>query len=180
MSDSILILGDTGSGKTRSIRGLDPKETALISVIGKSLPWRGGNKQYTKYNPDTKLGNLWETRNTNSILKIFDKISTDLKLIHFKNIVIDDFQYILSFEYMERAKEGGWDRFNDIGQSAYFLFTRAKILRDDLTVFFLAHIEEGIDAYGNTKTRIKTVGEKFCLYLSNCWNILKLVQLQHN
>uniref|UniRef100_A0A6H2A4P4 Putative ATPase domain containing protein n=1 Tax=viral metagenome TaxID=1070528 RepID=A0A6H2A4P4_9ZZZZ len=157
MSNTVLILGDTGSGKSRAIKGLNPKETVVINVIGKSLPWRGWQNDYKKYNKETKEGNIWDTRNVESILKIFKEVSDNRPEV--KNIIVDDFQYTLSFEYLERAQERSYDKFNDIGQNTYFMLTRSKTLRDDLTVFFLSHIEQGVDAYGATKTKIKTVGK---------------------
>lgn len=57
MSKVICIMGESGSGKTTSMRNLDPKSTYYIDADKKGLSWKGWRKQYNKENAETVLGN---------------------------------------------------------------------------------------------------------------------------
>lgn len=103
------IVGESGSGKSTSLRNLDPKKTFIINVANKPLPIRGYKKNYTPLvqDPKTKAfsGNLYNTSN-------IDKINNVIKLInsvmpHIKQIIIDDSQYLMAFEAMDKAMEKG-------------------------------------------------------------------------
>lgn len=88
-AETILILGESGCGKSTSFRNLDPKETFIISTTSKPLPWRGWKKQYTKFNPkDNPDGNWYQTPKATQIIKIMQYVST--KMPNVKYIVIDD------------------------------------------------------------------------------------------
>jgi len=155
MANCILILGESGTGKSTSIRTLDPKETAIISVIGKPLPfkgWKNGYQMCTKENPE---GNLAVTDKADSIIKML-KYFSKRETIH--HIVIDDFQYLLANEYMRRAKEKSYEKFTDIGQNAWAVINESQELRKEtngLNVYIMAHVER--DASGREK--IKTIGK---------------------
>lgn len=108
---SIAIVGKSGTGKSTSygnfpelnIKGLNPKETVIINVANKDLPFKGWKKLYTgKINEG---GNFFESSNADSITKAITYISANRTDI--KNIVIDDGQFIMAFEFMRRAKETG-------------------------------------------------------------------------
>lgn len=83
MSNFAIILGDTGSGKSTSIKSLDPKETVIINVLGKRLPFKGSNSSYSKENK-----NLFTTSDYNFVLALLDNISNNA--LHVKNVVLDD------------------------------------------------------------------------------------------
>jgi hypothetical protein len=108
---SIAIVGKSGTGKSTSfgnfpevgITGLDPKETVVINVAGKDLPMRGWKKLYS--GKISEGGNYVETSDANLIAKAIDYINVNR--LDIKNIVIDDAQYIMAFEFMARAKESG-------------------------------------------------------------------------
>lgn len=98
------------SGKSTSLRNLDPKTTFIINVAGKPLPIKGYKKNYKllSQNPETKKfeGNLYNTSDVSKIsqiLKIIDKTRPEIK-----TVVIEDSQYIMAFEAMDRASEKGW------------------------------------------------------------------------
>lgn len=109
MAELIGIVGNSGSGKSTSLRNLDPTTTFIINVAGKPLPIKGYKKNYTplKQTPDKKFeGNLYNTSDVTKIaqiLKIVDKTRPDIK-----TVVIEDAQYIMAFEAMDRAQEKGW------------------------------------------------------------------------
>lgn len=97
----LLLLGESGSGKSYSLRTLDWSRTFLVSTTAKELPFRDKNiKKLTK-----KEGNMLVTIDSDQVVKTIqwvDKSKPDIK-----TIVIDDAQYIMVFEYMKRAKEKG-------------------------------------------------------------------------
>ncbi len=151
MSNAVLVMGKTGSGKSTSMENLDPKETFVVNVVGKDLPFRGGNKRYT-----TEKKNYFATHKHSSIVQVMKQI--DKSVPHIKTIIIDDFQYIMSYEFMT-TKTGGFEKFNEIAEHAFEVINTAKNLRDDLTVVFLAHTEESVDSLGQKSYKIKTIGK---------------------
>jgi ABC-type lipoprotein export system ATPase subunit len=88
MAEVIAVVGDSGSGKTRSLIGLDPKETLLISVAGKKIPMKGFGKNYTPLSKDGSEGNYIRTKDSNVIIQILNLVES--KRTDIKNIVIDD------------------------------------------------------------------------------------------
>lgn len=103
------IAGHSGSGKTTSIKNLNPKETFIVSITGKPLPFKGFRKNYTylKKDGENYVGNFFVSKDSTEISKIFKIIS--IKMPHIKQIIIDDSNYLMGFEVMERAEEKGWD-----------------------------------------------------------------------
>lgn len=87
-AQTILILGESGSGKSSSLRNLNPEETFIISTTAKPLPWRGYKKQYTKLDTKKISGNYFQSSDSSQIIKILKFI--DVKMPKIKTIVIDD------------------------------------------------------------------------------------------
>ena len=81
------------------------------------------------------------------------------KMPHIKNLVIDDWQYMSSFEYFDKANEKGYDKFTSIAAYLAQVAKLPKDLRDDLFVFFLTHSEDSVDLNGKRKIKAKTVGK---------------------
>jgi hypothetical protein len=155
MSTAVLILGETGTGKSTSVRTLNPDETFIINVVGKDLPFKGWKSKYRKYGKDTG-GNMLELSDSEQIVKAINWLGTQEQ---FKNIIIDDFQYVMSYEFMTRAREGGYNKFIEIAQHAFNVIDAAKRLPTDRKVFFMSHIEQGTDTMDNKLIKIKTVGK---------------------
>jgi len=151
MSNAVLILGKTGSGKSTSIEQLNPKETYIINVVGKDLPFKGGKNRYT-----AEKKNCFVTHNYADIVGTLAGISE--KRPDVKTVIIDDFQYVMSYEFMQ-TKTTGFDKFNEIAEHAFAIINTAKNLRDDLTVVFLTHTEEVVDSLGQKSYKIKTIGK---------------------
>lgn len=155
---SIAIVGNSGEGKSTSIGqipeissiGLNPKETVVINVAGKDLPFRGWK---TAYKGSVKEGgNYLQSSDPEHISQCIKYVSENRPDI--KNIVVDDAQYIMAFEFMRRAKESGYAKFSDIGVNIAKVVEAARVSRGDLKVYFLWHPEK--DSTGNQK--MKTVG----------------------
>lgn len=100
MANVCLIMGKSGSGKSTSIKGLDPKTTVVFNVLKKRLPFKGSQ---TLYNTEKKnLFNIDDYSQINSYLTGIDKNAE-----YIKNIVIDDGTYIMRKEYFKTAKQTG-------------------------------------------------------------------------
>ena len=81
------------------------------------------------------------------------------KMTHIKTLVVDDWQYMSSFEYFDRANEKGYDKFTQIATNLAQVAKYPKDLRDDLCIFFLTHSEESTDVNGHRRVKAKTVGK---------------------
>jgi len=155
MGQKILVLGESGSGKSTATRNLDPASTFYINVIGKALPFKGWKSKYQAI-IDGKVGNYISTYKFDDIVGIIDKISKDRPEV--KTIVVDDAQYIMSYEFMERATERGFDKFSEIAQHMFNVLRAPDGTREDLTTIFLCHSED-VSANGFTRTKMKTIGK---------------------
>src|SRR5947208_3108195 len=91
MSNAVLVIGESGSGKSTAIRTLPPEETFIINVIGKNLPFKGANKKYTKLSVDGLTGNYYCSDNAANIRRVINLINT--KRNDIKYLVIDDCGY---------------------------------------------------------------------------------------
>ena len=134
MAIPVLILGESGTGKSASMRNFKPDELAIVNVVGKPLPFRGS----------------FESLNGDSYRKIKKFIGETDK----KAIVIDDAQYLMANEFMRRASERGYDKFTEIAQNFWDLINAIYALPSDVVVYVMAHVER--DGSGNEK--IKTIG----------------------
>lgn len=158
MGRPILIAGESGSGKSRSTKTLNPKETFIINVSGKDLPYREGHKNYVEATKENKEGNMLITESAADIIKTITYVSE--KRPEIKNLVIDDNQYIGSFEYFKRAYEKDYyQKYTDIGVNMFNIIMAVKQARKDLKVFVLNHIERDTDINGISKIKAKTLGK---------------------
>lgn len=136
MGVPVLILGESGSGKSASMRNFKPGEIGIINVSGKPLPFRNNLKTVN-------------TDNYNSVVKNI----IDAKA---KALVIDDAQYLMANEFMRTAKVTGYQKFTDLALNFWKLIQVViNNLPPDKIVYFLAHVER--DANGNEK--MKTIGK---------------------
>tara|TARA_B110000503_G_scaffold69605_1_gene108474 strand:- start:1392 stop:2075 length:684 start_codon:yes stop_codon:yes gene_type:complete len=157
MAQSILVIADSGTGKSTSIRHLNPDETFVINIANKPLPFKGWKKNYTLISKDNPGGNLASASSAAGIIKAISHV--DQKMPTIKNLIVDDWQYMSSFEYFDRANEKGYDKFTQIAANLAQVAKMPKDLRDDLTVFFLTHSEDSTDINGNRRIKAKTIGK---------------------
>jgi hypothetical protein len=155
-STPVLVIGRSGGGKSSAIVTLPPKNTFIINVLGKDLPFRGWRKNYTPWKPNGK-GNMLRSNDYDEIDNAFGEIA-DRKEI--KYVVIDDFQYLMAGEFMRRAYEDGWNKWTQIGKHAYDLLIKARSLGAGKFVFFLAHSETNEQGEVDVKTLGKLLSEK--------------------
>jgi len=165
MSTPVLIIGESGSGKTTALRNLNPEETFILQIIRKALPFRGWKAHYIPYKKETnennevvRSGNLFVHDKVEYVEAMLDVISNNMP--HIKTIVIDDFQYFMANKMMEQATVKGYEKFTMIASEAYRVLNKSKNLRDDLDVFFLAH-SDTVDGKVKMKTAGKMLDEKY-------------------
>lgn len=157
MSTLIGIVGQSGTGKSTSVETLNPNETVIINISNKPLPFKGWKSKY-KEGKLSEGANYVSTDNAAIIVQGLKYISDNRKEI--KQVVIDDSQYLMSFEFMAKAKEKGFEKFTDIGKNTFDVLNTSRQLREDLKVFVLYH-EETTNENFNQKRKIKTIGEVF-------------------
>lgn len=146
MSTAVLILGESGTGKSTSLRNLNPAKTLLIQAIRKPLPFKAkGWKVRAAIKDD---GNVFQTDDAILMEKLLRQSPHEI-------VVIDDFQYVMANEYMRRTGEKGYEKFTDIGKNAWNVLTAASQLAPNRRVYILSHT--ATDELGRTK--IKTIGK---------------------
>ena len=157
MAQSVLVIADSGTGKSTSIRTLNPKETFIINIANKPLPFKGYKKDYKQISKENPNGNITSASSSAGIIKAIKHV--DDKMLNIKTLVVDDWQYMSSFEYFDRANEKGYDKFTQIAANLAMVAKLPKDLREDLTVIFLTHSEDSTDINGNRKIKAKTIGK---------------------
>lgn len=153
MSRVICIAGESGSGKTTSMRNLDPASTYYIDADKKGLSWKGWRKQYNKENK-----NYAACDDANLVRQYIQKIAEGCPQI--KVIVVDTINGLMIADEMRRSKENGYDKWVDLAACIWDLVCEAYSYRDDLTIIFVAHTQTDHDEAGYMFTRIKTSGKK--------------------
>jgi hypothetical protein len=147
LSTATLILGPSGSGKSTSLRNLDFKSTFIFGILDKPLPFRGYRKRYNEENKNYFVSD--DYRVLLSYIKAVNERRPDIS-----TFIIDDFQYLLSHEFMNRVSEKGYDKYSELAFHAWSVIKSLTETRDNLNCFVLTHSDA--DQHGNMK--IKTIG----------------------
>ena len=165
MANSVICLaGLSNSGKSTSLKYLDPAETFIISCTNKQLQIPGFRKKYPKATIQEKklTGNWYVCNDYTKIEKMLEVVSSTRADI--KVIVIDDINYCLSNEIMQNALVKGYEKFTLQAKNYYDLISKAHDLRENLTVVIISHIiNDGTDIepswklYSSGKMLDKTV-----------------------
>lgn len=157
MGIPVLILGESGSGKSTSLRNFEPDEVGIFNVAGKPLPFR---KSLPKVN----------NAGYGTILKI-------LKTPKLKKYVIDDSQYLMAFESFDHAKETGYGKFTNMALNFRNLIDFViRHTPDDVIVYFLHHTEKGEDGRIKAKTLGKMLDNQ--LTVEGLFSIVLLCQVE--
>lgn len=149
MAQTVLILGDSGTGKSASLRNFKDNEVFVINCAGKVLPFKNHFKQFTP--SFDKL--------TDDVFEALAKAASE----GYKAVVIDDAQYIMSFQYMRRIKESGWDKWNDIQGDFFNIIRGCQHLPEDVVVYFLSHLQRDDEGREKIKTMGKMLDEKITI-----------------
>lgn len=155
MSKVIGIMGESGSGKTTSMRELNPKTTFYIDCDKKGLSWKGWRDQY-----GFEKKNYMATDVIGTVDNILDKINTQENMKHIKVVVIDTLNGLMVADEVRRMHEKGYDKWQDLAQCVWELIDKLYTLRADLTVIVVCHSQTQKDEDGYVFTRIKTSGKK--------------------
>lgn len=151
-SKLIAIVGPTGSGKSTSIKNLDSKETYIINIARKELPFKGADKLYNE-----ELKNYAEMDDALLVVKRLQQISE--KAPHIKNVILEDSNYIMGFNMVKKATETGYTKFSVMAKDMVTLLTEARKLRSDLKIFYFSHPEEIMDDGSIVSYKMKTAGK---------------------
>lgn len=153
MSKIIGIMGESGSGKTTSLRNLPFDKTFYIDADRKGLSWKGWRQQYNAQNK-----NYYKCNEPAKILAALQKIQNNQ--MPFEYIVIDTINGVMVGDEMRKCKEKGYDKWMDLAQSIWDILDFANNMDDKYTVILTAHSETVNDDNGYTFTRIRTSGRK--------------------
>ena len=155
MGIPVLILGDSGSGKSTSLRNFEPDEIGIFNVASKPLPFR---KKLLKVDGAS-----------------YQKILKTLSAPKLNAYAIDDSQYLMCFEMFDRINETGYTKFTDCAKHFYDLVQFViKHTPDECIVYFLHHTERSDDGRTKAKTSGKMIDNQ--LTLEGLFSIVLLCQ----
>ena len=165
MANLVMILGKSGTGKSTSIKTLDPKETVIINVLGKRLPFKGSNTLY-----DAEKKNLFRIDEYQQLINLLQACNEQSQI---KNVILDDAVYILRKEFFKRAKETGYGKFTELAQHFQQIIATCEQMRNDINVFFIMHSEDIQSDKITTGYKVATVGAM----LDNQYNPIEVVPM---
>lgn len=142
MSVLVMVYGQSGTGKSTSLRNFKSDEVAVVNVSGKPLPFRGDIKPYNSDN--------------------YAKIMAAIQQTERKSIVIDDATYLMVNEFMRTAKQTGYQKYTDMACSFNQLIEFAASLPDDKIVYFMGHSDQSDDG----REHFKTIGKMLDNYVT--------------
>lgn len=149
------VMGESGSGKTTSLRNLDPKSTLYVDCDKKGLSWKGWKKDFNAANKNYLVTDFAQT-----VLQALQKVNEAEAYKKVKTVVVDTLNGVMVADEMRRMREKGYDKWQDLASSVYELVDYALTMRDDVNVIFLCHTQTDHDDNGYMFTRIKTSGRK--------------------
>lgn len=136
MAVLVMVIGQSGSGKSTSLRNFKDSEAFVVNVSGKPMPFKNNGVK------------VWRSTNYQNITKAIGEAPN-------KSIVIDDSTYLMTTEFMRTAQTKGYDKYTEMACNFYNLLQAAAALPEDKIVYFLGHVD--LDANGNE--RFKTIGK---------------------
>ncbi len=136
MAVLVMVIGQSGSGKSTSLRNFKDNEAFVINVSGKPMPFKSNGVK------------VWRSTNYQNITKAISEAPS-------KSIIIDDSTYLMTTEFMRTAQIKGYDKYTEMACNFYNLLQAAAALPEDKIVYFLGHVD--LDANGNE--RFKTIGK---------------------
>ena len=150
MGIPVIIAGKSGSGKSASIRNMDPETTLWIRAINKPPPFKPKGWKVIDLSKGSD-GNVFITDDASTITVLMKQAPNK----GFKSIIVDDAGYIMTNEFMRRVVEKGYDKFSEMAKNIWSLFVTVKELPEDVIVYFVFHTD--VDNFGTTG--IKTIGK---------------------
>ena len=160
-----MILGKSGTGKSTSIKTLNPDETIIINVLGKRLPFKGSSSLYNEVKK-----NLFQIEDYTTLINLLGACNTQP---HVKNIILDDAIYIMRKEYFKRAKETGYGKYTELAQHFQQIVSACENLRSDINVFMILHSEDIQSEKTIVGYKVSTIGQ----LLDNQYNPIEVVPM---
>lgn len=140
MATAVLIMGESGSGKSASLRNFAPNEISVFNVTSKPLPFKQGKTKIPKIDNAT-----------------YADIANALAKPNKRAYVIDDAGYLLSFEMFKRANETGYGKFTDMAKNFFYMLDFINTqLPSDIIVYITMHTEDDSEMH---KVKVKTIGK---------------------
>ena len=161
-----MLLGKSGTGKSTSVKGLNPKETVVINVLGKRLPFKGSQGIYNSQN-----NNLFQKEDYQQIITLLGQI--DKSASYVKNIVIDDLIYVMRKEYFKRAKETGYGKYTELAMHFQQIISTIESMREDINVFIILHSEDVQSDKTTVGYKVSTIGQ----LIDNQYNPVEVVPM---
>ena len=152
MANCCIILGKSGTGKSTSIKGLDPKETIVINVLGKRLPFKGSGALYSK-----ESKNHFIVENYQQLITLLQQI--DAGCPNVKNVILDDIIYVMRKEYFQRAKETGYGKYTELAMHFQQIINTCEKMKIDTNVFFIMHSEDVQSDKTTVGYKVSTIGQ---------------------
>ena len=152
MANAVIILGKSGTGKSSSIKTLNPKDTIILNVLGKKLPFKGSSSLYNKDNKN--LFRVDDYTQTISMLNTIDKNAT-----HIHNVILEDCIYIMRKEYFKRAKETGYGKYTELAMHFQQIISTIENMREDINVFLILHSEDVQSDKTTISYKVSTIGQ---------------------
>lgn len=136
MAVLVMVIGQSGSGKSTSLRNFKDDEAFVVNVSGKPMPFKKNGVK------------VWRSTN-------YQNITRAIKDAPNKSIIIDDSTYLMTTEFMRTAQTKGYDKYTEMACNFYNLLQAATALPEDKIIYFLGHLD--LDVNGNEK--FKTIGK---------------------
>lgn len=143
MAILVMVYGQSGTGKSTSLRNFKPEQVSVVNVLGKPFPFRN---KLNAYRSDD-----------------YGAIDNYIKKTPKSSIVVDDSTYLMTNEFMRTAGQSGYQKFTTMAQNFNAIVNVARDLPDDKIVYFLGHLERDADGHEKFKTIGKLLDEKVCV-----------------
>lgn len=154
MSQLVFVVGKSGTGKSTSLRNLNPDETVIINTDQKALPFKQFNLKYNE-----EKGNYCKTSDVHEVIATLKKAHGNPKV---KTIIIDTWSRIMTDAVMSPSfrAEKGFDKYGKFAANQYDLINIINDkLREDIIVYLFAHPETHYDDGGFSTERIGVQGK---------------------
>jgi hypothetical protein len=142
MAQLTFVLGRSGTGKSSSLRHLKKADgVGYITATGKPLPFKNDIPQFHAKN--------------------YGELAAAIKTSKAPIVVIDDFNYFMSFEEFSKANIKGYDKFTEMAVNVVNIIELITKKDTDQRFYILAHSEQNDEGLLKLKTTGKMVSDKF-------------------
>ena len=138
MGIAVLILGESGSGKSASLRNFKKEDVGILNVASKPLPFRNTN------------GLVTANKATYSMIK--GAVTSPSRLSY----VIDDAQYLMAFESFDKANITGYAKFTEMAKNYEEML---RVIQEDTSPDTIVYVMQHIETDENSKVKAKTLGK---------------------